>query len=177
MRRPDRPEGVGLGRQSRFAQRHRPGFPAQAAGVRRDARQLRVAHVALSAGPRVWSRVVIGPVDRARSSRPPHRIRAVWPVVVAVAVAAAVLAIAARGSRPATRDSGAGQHARAAGPPLRVRRSKLGPILTDRHGRTLYLFLEDRRGKSTCYGVCARVWPPAIATAPLTVDAKVLPGT
>jgi predicted lipoprotein with Yx(FWY)xxD motif len=96
---------------------------------------------------------------------------------VAVAVAAAVLAIAARGSRPATRDSGAGQHARAAGPPLRVRRSKLGPILTDRHGRTLYLFLEDRRAKSTCYGVCARVWPPAIATAPLTVDAKVLPGT
>jgi predicted lipoprotein with Yx(FWY)xxD motif len=100
----------------------------------------------------------------------------VWPVIVAVAVAGAVLAIAASGSRPANRDSGAGQHARAVGPPLRVRRSKLGLILTDQHGRTLYLFLEDRHGKSTCYRGCARVWPPTIATAPPTADPKVLPG-
>jgi predicted lipoprotein with Yx(FWY)xxD motif len=100
----------------------------------------------------------------------------VWPVVVAVAIAGAVLAIAARGSRPADRDSAAQEHARAAQPALRVRRSKLGRILTDQRGRTLYLFLEDKHGESTCYGVCARVWPPATASVRPTADPKMLPG-
>jgi len=45
-----------------------------------------------------------------------------------------------------------------------VARTKLGPILVNGQGRTLYLFLKDRHGKSTCYGGCARVWPPALAS-------------
>lgn len=37
--------------------------------------------------------------------------------------------------------------------------SNLGRILVDRHGRTLYLFAEDRHGKSSCSGLCAGYWP------------------
>jgi predicted lipoprotein with Yx(FWY)xxD motif len=52
---------------------------------------------------------------------------------------------------------------RANGPPasVRVERSKLGRILVDSRGRTLYLFSNDRRGHSRCYSACARVWRPA----------------
>ena len=52
------------------------------------------------------------------------------------------------------------------GQAVRVARTKLGPILVNGQGRTLYLFLKDRHGKSTCYGGCARVWPPALASGP-----------
>jgi predicted lipoprotein with Yx(FWY)xxD motif len=50
------------------------------------------------------------------------------------------------------------------GQAVRVARTKLGPILVNGEGHTLYLFLKDRHGKSTCYGGCARVWPPALAS-------------
>lgn len=44
---------------------------------------------------------------------------------------------------------------------VRVERSKYGRILADSRGKTLYLFTEDRRGRSRCYGNCERLWPPA----------------
>jgi predicted lipoprotein with Yx(FWY)xxD motif len=37
---------------------------------------------------------------------------------------------------------------------------KLGPVLVDSNGRTLYLFLKDAPGKSTCSSTCTQVWPP-----------------
>jgi predicted lipoprotein with Yx(FWY)xxD motif len=37
---------------------------------------------------------------------------------------------------------------------------KLGSILVDSKGNTLYYFLKDKNGKSACYGACAGVWPP-----------------
>jgi predicted lipoprotein with Yx(FWY)xxD motif len=43
--------------------------------------------------------------------------------------------------------------------------SNLGRILVDKHGRTLYLFLKDKRGKSACSGACAAYWPPLIASS------------
>ena len=45
-----------------------------------------------------------------------------------------------------------------------VASSKLGRILVDGHGRTLYLFAKDKRGKSTCSGACLAYWPPLIAS-------------
>ncbi len=42
---------------------------------------------------------------------------------------------------------------------------KLGPILANAEGRTLYLFQKDKGGKSSCSGSCAKIWPPDIATA------------
>lgn len=41
---------------------------------------------------------------------------------------------------------------------------KLGSILVDAQGRTLYLFQKDMGGKSSCSGSCAEVWPPDVAT-------------
>lgn len=37
---------------------------------------------------------------------------------------------------------------------------KLGEILTDPNGKTLYVFTNDERGVSKCYGTCATNWPP-----------------
>ena len=40
--------------------------------------------------------------------------------------------------------------------------SKLGRILVDSRGRTLYLFERDRPGRSACTGTCAVYWPPLL---------------
>jgi predicted lipoprotein with Yx(FWY)xxD motif len=40
--------------------------------------------------------------------------------------------------------------------------SSLGKIIVDSHGRTLYLFEKDQRGRSACSGSCAMYWPPVI---------------
>lgn len=39
----------------------------------------------------------------------------------------------------------------------------IGNYLTDAHGKTLYLFEKDEHGASTCYGACARAWPPLVS--------------
>jgi len=37
---------------------------------------------------------------------------------------------------------------------------KLGVILVNSRGRTLYMFVPDHRKKVTCKGACVVVWPP-----------------
>jgi Ca2+-binding RTX toxin-like protein len=46
------------------------------------------------------------------------------------------------------------------GAAVKVAQSSLGRILVDVHGRTLYLSTHDKRRASSCYGTCARNWPP-----------------
>jgi predicted lipoprotein with Yx(FWY)xxD motif len=46
------------------------------------------------------------------------------------------------------------------GATVSVARTRLGLILVDRHGRTVYDFVKDRAGASACYGACAAYWPP-----------------
>jgi len=41
-----------------------------------------------------------------------------------------------------------------------TRQTKLGTVLVDGRGRTLYLFEKDKGMASSCYGACASVWPP-----------------
>ncbi len=43
--------------------------------------------------------------------------------------------------------------------------SKLGPVLTDSQGMTLYYFDKDVAGTSNCNGKCAENWPPLMAGA------------
>jgi len=69
--------------------------------------------------------------------------------VVALALAAAVFATA-------------GSAASHGGAVVKVGQSGLGRILVDSHGRTLYLWTHDKRGKSTCYGTCAKKWPALV---------------
>jgi predicted lipoprotein with Yx(FWY)xxD motif len=47
---------------------------------------------------------------------------------------------------------------------VKLSKTKLGDILTDGKGRTLYLFEKDKGTKSTCFGACAAGWPPLTAT-------------
>lgn len=49
--------------------------------------------------------------------------------------------------------------------------SKLGRILVDGRGRTLYLFEKDARGRSACAGTCATYWPPLLTRSAPTAGA------
>jgi predicted lipoprotein with Yx(FWY)xxD motif len=49
---------------------------------------------------------------------------------------------------------------------VRVVHSKIGRILVNARGMTLYLFLADKHGRSTCKGSCADVWPPVTGPRP-----------
>jgi len=61
--------------------------------------------------------------------------------------------------------SASAKHTSAAGgTTVAAANSKLGRILVDGRGRTLYLFGKDARGKSACAGACAAFWPPLIAS-------------
>ena len=84
----------------------------------------------------------------------------------AVAAAALVVVLTHSSSDRAAGSQGTQAAPAAAAPPadVGVRRTKLGPILVDRRGHTLYLFREDRSGRSHCFGACARVWPPLLAS-------------
>ena len=46
------------------------------------------------------------------------------------------------------------------GATVAVARSRLGSILVDSKGITLYDFPKDRGTTSSCYGACAALWPP-----------------
>jgi predicted lipoprotein with Yx(FWY)xxD motif len=46
---------------------------------------------------------------------------------------------------------------------VQASQSKLGNILVDAQGRTLYAFTNDKNGVSTCDGACADAWPPVAA--------------
>jgi predicted lipoprotein with Yx(FWY)xxD motif len=41
--------------------------------------------------------------------------------------------------------------------------TKLGKVLSDGRGHTLYLFEKDKRDKSTCFSSCAQNWPPLLS--------------
>ena len=51
-------------------------------------------------------------------------------------------------------------HRQSAGVLVSVRKTALGSILVDAHGRTLYLFEKDRNGLSMCNSACTTYWPP-----------------
>ena len=52
---------------------------------------------------------------------------------------------------------------------LSLRQTNLGHILVSAKGRTLYLFMKDRNGRSACTGACATYWPPLMNTGKVTV--------
>jgi predicted lipoprotein with Yx(FWY)xxD motif len=74
--------------------------------------------------------------------------------LVALAAAVAVLAL---GSSSGV--AGARHTAKAATVSTRTV-GKLGPILVNSKGFTLYMFVPDKQKKVTCKGSCAIVWPP-----------------
>lgn len=90
----------------------------------------------------------------ARSHSTAHRQTAYVLLAAAVLLATLAAMIAAG-------------HASAAstGTQVKVSKTKLGQILVNAQGRTLYMFAADKHGKSTCYGQCATFWPPLLTSS------------
>ncbi len=59
---------------------------------------------------------------------------------------------------------------------MSVVRSRLGAILVDHAGRSLYMFASDKPNVSRCVAACARVWPPALVAGTPTAGAAVSRG-
>jgi predicted lipoprotein with Yx(FWY)xxD motif len=98
-------------------------------------------------------------------------------LMMVAAVTACVVAVAACGGgggggaassggaySPASGKQNTAAPKAAAGATVKVVTTKLGRILTDGNGRTLYLFEKDKGAASSCSGACASIWPP-LATA------------
>jgi predicted lipoprotein with Yx(FWY)xxD motif len=75
-------------------------------------------------------------------------------LVLSIGAVVAVLSLTYGLSIASASSSSAGSRAKVA-----TASSKLGQILVDKRGRTLYLFARDRHGKSSCAGLCAGYWP------------------
>jgi predicted lipoprotein with Yx(FWY)xxD motif len=93
------------------------------------------------------------------------------------AVPLTVLAIGSAGSAarasaaPLRTASGRPAAVTGAKPTLGVRSTRLGKILVDSQGRTLYLFKKDSGTESACFGACATAWPPLRAAGKPKVGA------
>jgi predicted lipoprotein with Yx(FWY)xxD motif len=100
-----------------------------------------------------------------------------WSAAV-VGVAAVALAVAGCGGTsggngagaygaqsPTSSASASGEAPGSGGASVAVASSKLGKILVDGEGRTLYLFQADTGTASTCNGACASAWPPLTTAA------------
>jgi predicted lipoprotein with Yx(FWY)xxD motif len=81
-------------------------------------------------------------------------------ILVTAALAAGLIATVPASSSGAATSSGSAK-ARAT---VAIANSKLGRILVDGKGRTLYDFPPDKSMASTCYGACAALWPPLTTT-------------
>ena len=46
------------------------------------------------------------------------------------------------------------------GTTVTVRESEFGPMLFNSKKQAIYIFENDARGRTVCYGECARAWPP-----------------
>lgn len=53
---------------------------------------------------------------------------------------------------------------------------EVGRILYDISGHTLYTFAKDKGTTSTCYGACAKAWPPALTEGEPRAEGLALPG-
>jgi predicted lipoprotein with Yx(FWY)xxD motif len=85
--------------------------------------------------------------------------RLVWAAAVlpALALGAAACGSSYKSPAPAASTPAPSQ---SGGATVAVHDSKLGTILTDSQGRTLYLFEKDSPTMSACDGACATAWPP-----------------
>ena len=95
------------------------------------------------------------------------RRRPITFLASATVIPLAALAVAACGGGAATAASPAKTSKPPTAPPtvVRVASSRLGRILVNSEGHTLYLFKADVSTMSACRGGCATAWPPLLTTA------------
>ncbi len=89
-------------------------------------------------------------------------------LLIAGAIASALLGAACGGTSPATAAASPSPSPvaspAATGTTIAVATSKLGQILVDGKGMTVYLFVVDKGTTSNCYTSCATIWPPVLTT-------------
>jgi predicted lipoprotein with Yx(FWY)xxD motif len=59
---------------------------------------------------------------------------------------------------------------------IATRSTKIGTVLTNAQGRTLYWFAIDTPAKSNCNGTCASYWPPVLGKATAAAGASLPKG-
>ena len=90
--------------------------------------------------------------------------------VLAIALAGAGVAAAAAVTHRSAASLSAGK---ATAGRVTLHKTKLGKVLATSSGRTLYLFMADKKGKSACYGKCATFWPPLMKKGKVSAAAGV----
>lgn len=80
--------------------------------------------------------------------------------LVALAALVAVLAAGCGGSSTPKSGVAGALHVAKSATVMTRKVKKLGVILVNSRGRTLYMFVPDHRKKVTCKRKCAKVWPP-----------------
>lgn len=66
-----------------------------------------------------------------------------------------------------------GHSATQTGGTVSLRKTKLGRVLVNSKGHTLYLFKKDKNGKSSCSASCAKFWPPLLKKGKVTAGPAV----
>ena len=84
-------------------------------------------------------------------------------------LALVIAACGSSGGRSAAASPAAGTSKASSAGTVAVARSKLGDVVVDAQGRTVYLFGADNGTKSACSGACAVNWPPLVASGTPTV--------
>jgi predicted lipoprotein with Yx(FWY)xxD motif len=93
-------------------------------------------------------------------------LAAAFAVALAVAGAAAAAAVTHQSSQSLSAS-------RATAGRVALHKTKLGKVLATSSGRTLYVFMADKHGRSACYGKCASFWPPLMQKGKLSAGSGV----
>ena len=96
--------------------------------------------------------------------------KTVLAATFAIALAAAGVAAAAAVTH---QSSGSSAASNATAGRVTLHQTKVGKVLATSSGRTLYLFMADKHGKSACYGKCAINWPPLMKKGKVSASAGV----
>src|SRR5262244_1002804 len=94
----------------------------------------------------------------------PKSVRAPWRVALLILAGLALVVVTActstaRAGAPAPAPTSAPTGS-AAAMTVMTRTGPKGTYLVDGQEKSLYLFVPDKNGTSTCYGPCAIAWPP-----------------
>ena len=97
-------------------------------------------------------------------------------VVIGIAVVALVVAACggSSGSSGGAYGGSTASHSSSGKGSVALASTKLGKVLVDGNGRTLYLFEADKGTMSNCDGACASAWPPLTTSGKPTAGAGVV---
>jgi len=100
------------------------------------------------------------------SRKDSHMMRA-----IGIAGASALVLLGAC-TGPTPRSAGIQTNATATPPPVAMRNTETGTVLTDAKGMSFYVYSRDGADKSNCNGSCAQQWIPVPATADARTGAQ-----